>query len=37
MKQACAECGFSDYSAFYRAFRQAYGVSPSACAGAGGR
>ena len=29
MKQACAECGFSDYSAFYRAFRQAYGLSPS--------
>lgn len=29
MQQACAECGFSDYSAFYRAFRQAYGVSPS--------
>ena len=29
LKQACAECGFSDYSAFYRAFRQAYGVSPS--------
>ena len=29
MKQACAECGFSDYSAFYRAFRQAYGISPS--------
>lgn len=32
MQQACAECGFSDYSAFYRAFRQAYGVSPSALA-----
>ncbi|MBQ8111291.1 MAG: helix-turn-helix domain-containing protein [Clostridia bacterium] len=32
MKQACAECGFSDYSAFYRAFRQVYGVSPSASA-----
>ena len=29
MQQACAECGFSDYSAFYRAFRQAYGISPS--------
>ena len=29
MQQACAECGFSDYSAFYRAFRQAYGLSPS--------
>lgn len=30
MQQACSESGFSDYSAFYRAFRQAYGVSPSA-------
>lgn len=29
MQQACVECGFSDYSAFYRAFRQAYGLSPS--------
>lgn len=29
MQRACAECGFSDYSAFYRAFRQAYGLSPS--------
>jgi AraC-like DNA-binding protein len=29
---ACHECGFSDYSAFYRAFRQAFGISPSACA-----
>ena len=28
MQQACAECGFSDYSAFYCAFRQAYGISP---------
>ena len=28
MQQACADCGFSDYSAFYRAFRQAYGISP---------
>ena len=34
MQQACAECGFSDYSAFYRAFRGAYGVSPSAVAAA---
>ena len=33
MKQACAECGFADYSAFYRAFRQTYGQSPSAFAG----
>ena len=30
--ESCHECGFSDYSAFYRAFRQAYGVSPSGCA-----
>ena len=29
MQRACAECGFTDYSAFYRAFRQAYGISPS--------
>ena len=29
MKQACVESGFSDYSAFYRAFRQAFGISPS--------
>ena len=32
MQQACAECGFSDYSAFYRAFRQVYGTAPSAFA-----
>ena len=30
--ESCHECGFSDYSAFYRAFRQAYGISPSDCA-----
>ena len=30
--ESCHECGFSDYSAFYRAFRQTYGISPSACA-----
>lgn len=29
--EACHECGFKDYSAFYRAFRQTYGVSPSDC------
>jgi len=32
MQEACAECGFSDYSAFYRAFRQTYGVGPKAFA-----
>ena len=32
MLETCHECGFADYSAFYRAFRQVYGVSPSACA-----
>ena len=37
MQQACAECGFSDYSAFYRAFRQTYGASPSAYAAAAER
>lgn len=30
--EACHECGFSDYSAFYRAFKQLFGLSPSACA-----
>lgn len=30
--ESCHECGFTDYSAFYRAFRQLYGISPSACA-----
>ena len=29
-QSACAECGFTDYSAFYRAFRQMYGTKPSA-------
>ena len=29
IQQACAACGFSDYSAFYRSFRQVFGVSPS--------
>ena len=32
MQVACAECGFSDYSAFYRAFRHEYGMGPSAYA-----
>ncbi|MBR1820796.1 MAG: helix-turn-helix domain-containing protein [Clostridia bacterium] len=30
--ESCHECGFTDYSAFYRAFRQVYGISPSDCA-----
>ena len=30
--ESCHECGFTDYSAFYRAFRQIYGISPSECA-----
>ena len=29
--ESCHECGFSDYSAFYRAFRGVYGVNPSDC------
>ena len=33
MQEACDSCGFSDYSAFYRAFRRAYGISPSAASG----
>ena len=40
MLEACEACGFSDYSAFYRAFHRAYGISPSAyaaqCRGAAG-
>ena len=31
--ESAHECGFSDYSAFYRAFKAAYGISPSDCAG----
>ena len=27
-QEACAESGFSDYSSFYRAFKQSYGMSP---------
>ena len=30
--EACHESGFKDYSAFYRAFRQTFGTSPSDCA-----
>jgi len=29
--QASALCGFGDYTAFYRAFRAEYGISPAAC------
>ena len=28
--RAAADAGFTDYSAFYRAFRQCFGVSPGA-------
>ena len=28
--RAASEAGFTDYSAFYRAFRQSFGVSPGA-------
>ena len=30
LEQTAAEVGFSDYSNFYRAFRQEYGISPTA-------
>ncbi len=26
--EACQSCGFQDYTSFYRAFRQVYGISP---------
>lgn len=29
--QAAVQCGFGDYTAFYRAFRAEYGISPAAC------
>lgn len=29
LQEAGYRCGFADYSAFYRAFRQVYGISPS--------
>lgn len=29
MHQVCEECGFSDYSAFYRLFKKEYGLSPT--------
>ena len=25
---ACSQCGFEDYSSFYRAFKKEYGISP---------
>lgn len=28
LEQVCCQVGFSDYSAFYRAFKQEYGISP---------
>ena len=28
LEDVCAQVGFSDYSGFYRAFRQVYGISP---------
>ncbi len=29
--QAATQCGFGDYTAFYRAFRAEYGIPPTAC------
>lgn len=29
--QAAVQCGFGDYTAFYRAFRTEYGISPAVC------
>lgn len=30
--EVCAACGFGDYTAFYRAFKAEYGISPRECA-----
>ncbi len=29
--EVCEQCGFSDYTAFYKAFKAEYGISPAAC------
>ena len=34
--KAAAECGYADYSAFHRAFRESFGVSPGKLTGKGG-
>lgn len=28
VNQVCTQCGFSDYTSFYRAFKKEYGASP---------
>ena len=33
--QVCRECGFADYTSFYRAFKSEYGVSPREIAAGG--
>lgn len=30
--EVCSNCGFGDYTVFYRAFKAEYGISPRACA-----
>ena len=34
--QVCRTCGFSDYTSFYRAFKNEYGISPKAFSGQSG-
>ncbi len=29
--QVCEDCGFGDYTSFFRAFKAEYGISPAAC------